>query len=138
MPIVRTFIELQKYKSFDERYNYLRLVGIVGETTFGFDRVLNQILYKSRMWSKSRDYVIVRDNGCDLASKDYQIRGRIIIHHMNPISIEDILNENDNVYDPRYLICTSHKTHLAIHFGDQSLLPQIPIIRRPWDTCPWR
>jgi len=135
--MVRTFTELQKLKSFDERFEYLRLNGSVGRSTFGFDRYLNQILYRSRRWSRIRDKVIIRDNGCDLGLEDYPIIDHIVIHHMNPIRIKDI-EENDNrIFDPEFLICVSYRTHQAIHYGDKSLLPSIPIERRPNDTSPW-
>jgi hypothetical protein len=135
---IRTFTELHRLKSFDERYEYLRLKGIVGESTFGFDRYLNQMLYTSRRWLKVRDNVIIRDEGCDLGIIDYEIKGTIIVHHMNPISIEDIEKENSKILDPEFLICTSSNTHLAIHYGDKSLLPKLPIIRYSGDTSPWR
>lgn len=133
----KTFSELIKLKSFEERYAYLRLIGIVGESTFGFDRFLNQSLYSSNAWKKVRDTVIVRDNGCDLSLVGYEIHGRVIVHHMNPISIEDIERGKDSILDPEFLVCVSHKTHLAIHYGDESLLPQNPIIRQAGDTSPW-
>ena len=136
--MIRTFSELKKIKIFEERYRYLRLVGVVGKSTFGFDRYLNQMLYTSRRWLGVRDDVIIRDRGCDLGVDDYVIHGRIIIHHMNPITIEDIELERDEIFDPEFLICTSFNTHNAIHYGDESLLPQLPIIRSRYDTCPWR
>jgi len=135
---IRTFSELKKLRTFEDRYRYLQLVGTVGESTFGYDRYLNQMLYTSKRWLRTRDTIIIRDHGCDLGVKDYEIHGRIIIHHMNPISIEDIENCYDELFDPESLICTSHNTHLAIHFGSESLLPQLPIERRPNDMCPWR
>jgi hypothetical protein len=135
---IRTYNELQRLTTFDDRYAYLRLAGMVGTSTFGFDRYLNQVLYSSSEWLRARDEVLVRDNGCDLGLIGYELRGRIIVHHMNPISIEDIENRNLDILNPKYLICTSHNTHLAIHFGDKSLLPELPIIRRPGDTSPWR
>jgi hypothetical protein len=136
--IKRTFDELTRFDTFLKRYEYLRLIGTVGETTFGFDRYLNQMLYSSREWLRTRDAVIGRDYGCDLGVEGYEIKGRIIIHHMNPISVEDIEHGNADVFDPNYLISTCHNTHLAIHYGNSSLLPQLPIIRRPGDTSPWR
>jgi hypothetical protein len=137
---IRTYSELKRLKTFEERYQYLRLAGIVGESTFGYDRYLNQILYNSKRWKRTRDSIIVRDHGCDLGvnDKDHEIYGRIIIHHMNVISIEDIENCYDKLFDPELLITTSNNTHLAIHFGSESLLPQMPIERRPNDMCPWR
>lgn len=135
--IIRSFRELRKLKTFEDRYRYLRLNGIVGEETFGFDRYLNQILYNSKRWRSTRDNIIIRDNGCDLGIDEYEIQGRIIIHHMNPITIEDVEMERDIVYDPNFLISTSHNTHNAIHYGDESLLPKLPIERKLNDTCPW-
>jgi len=137
---IRTFSELTRLKTFEDRYQYLRLVGTVGESTFGYDRYLNQMLYTSRRWLRTRDIIIVRDHGCDLGvnSKDYEIHGRIIIHHINPVTIEDIEAEYGELFNPDFLVCTSHNTHLAIHFGSESLLPQMPIERRPNDMCPWR
>jgi hypothetical protein len=134
----RTYRELRRLKTFEDRYQYLRLAGIVGESTFGYDRYLNQILYASKRWSNTRDIVIVRDDGNDLGVEGYEIRGRIIVHHMNPITIEDVELDRDFVYDPEYLICTTINTHNAIHYGDESLLPKLPIERRKNDTCPWR
>ena len=133
----RTYRELCKLKSFDERYEYLRLSNSVGAVTFGFDRYLNQALYTSREWIHIRDSVIVRDNGCDLAMPGYEIFGKILVHHMNPISIEDIEKRSDIVFDPEFLICTTHRTHLAIHYGSADLLPKIPVERTPGDTAPW-
>lgn len=136
---IRTYSELMKLPTFEERYEYLKLDGTVGEETFGFDRYLNQVFYKSKEWQKIRDDVIIRDNGCDLASPDHEIRGnRIIIHHMNPIRKEDILNRSDILLNPEYLICTIKNTHDAIHYGDSSLLYPDPIERSKNDTCPWR
>lgn len=135
--IIKTYSELLRLPTFLERYYYLRLSGIVGESTFGFDRFLNQSLYKSKRWRRIRDDIIIRDEGCDLGLRDYQIGDRIIIHHMNPLSIEDIEEATDAVFDPRFLICVSPTTHNAIHFGDESLLPKLPIERRPGDTRLW-
>ena len=136
---IRTYSELIQLPTFEERYEYLKLDGTVGEETFGFDRYLNQVFYKSKEWLKVRNYVITRDNGCDLASPDHEISGnRIIIHHMNPIRKEDILNRSDILLNPEYLICTIKNTHDAIHYGDSSLLYTDPIVRSKNDTCPWR
>ena len=135
--VVRSYFELQRIKTFKARYEYLRLTAIVGEATFGFDRYLNQILYRSSHWAKVRDAVIIRDSGCDLGIADYEISGKIIIHHMNPITVEDVRSERDDIFDPEFLICVSHNTHQAIHYGDSSLLPQLPVKRYPGDTCPW-
>lgn len=135
---IRTYSELITLPTFEERYRYLRLGGRVGEETFGFDRYLNQLLYKSERWLKSRDIVILRDNGCDLGIEGREIHSKILVHHMNPITIEDILKERDEVFDPEYLISTMKRTHDAIHYGDESLLFKAPIERSRYDTCPWR
>ena len=124
--------------SFQARYQYLRLNGEVGKETFGFDRYMNQFFYRSPEWRRVRDFVITRDEGCDLGIPGREIFGRIIIHHMNPIRPEDIRNRSDLLLDPEYLITTIHDTHLAIHYGDEHLLLQEPVERRPNDTCPWK
>ena len=135
---IKTYSELITFPTFEERYRYLRLQGRVGEETFGFDRYLNQIFYKSKEWRSIRDYVITRDNGCDLGVEGYEIHGQILIHHMNPITKEDILQRNDVLLNPEYLITTIKNTHDAIHYGDENLLITAPIERRKNDTCPWR
>lgn len=112
--------------------------GRVGEDTFGFDRYLNQQFYKTRGWKRLRDELIIRDNGCDLGVDGYDIHGRVIIHHMNPITKDDILNQTDYLLNPEFLICTTHNTHNAIHYGDESLLILDPIERTKNDTCPWK
>lgn len=136
--IIRTYTELSRLPSFEERYRYLRLTGQVGKETFGFDRYLNQVFYRSQRWKRIRDEVILRDNGCDLGVEGYEIHGRIIIHHMNPITLEDIERESIYLLDPEFLICTVHNTHNAIHYGDKNLLITAPIERTKYDTCPWR
>jgi len=136
--MIRTYSELRTYKTFIDRYNYLKLRGSVGIETFGFDRYLNQVLYRSRRWRRTRDGIILRDNGCDLGVEGYDIYDKIIIHHMNPLTIEDIEDDVDEIYDPEFLISVSFNTHQAIHYGDESLLPKEPIERKPYDTCPWR
>ena len=138
MEVIRTYTELTKLPTYEERFAYLRLDGTVCDETFGNDRYLNQILYKSPRWRKVRREVIIRDNGCDLGIEDYEIRGRIIVHHMDPITLDDIIHERDSVFNPEYLICTAHNTHNAIHYGDESLLVIAPIERSKNDTCPWR
>ena len=135
---IRTYSELIQLPTFEERFDYLRLDGVVGKDTFGFDRYLNQQFYRSSEWKRIRNQVIVRDNGCDLGIDDYEIRGRILIHHMNPISIEDLQHMSDLLMNPEYLICVSHRTHNAIHYGDESLIVSAPIERTQNDTCPWR
>lgn len=136
--MIRLYSELIRLSTFEERYKYLRLAGIVGEDTFGFDRYLNQVLYHSGQWSEVRNRVIIRDNGCDLGIPDRQIADRIIVHHMNPLSIQDVTDRNEDIFNPEFLICVSHNTHNAIHFGDENLLTKLPIERRPNDTCLWR
>ena len=135
---IRTYSELIQLPTFEERFDYLRLDGVVGKDTFGFDRYLNQQFYRSSEWKRIRNQVIVRDNGCDLGIDDYEIHGRILIHHMNPISIEDLQHMSDFLMNPEYLICVSHRTHNAIHYGDESLIVTAPIERSQNDTCPWR
>ena len=135
---IRTYSELIQLPTFEERFDYLRLDGVVGKDTFGFDRYLNQQFYRSSEWKRIRNQVIVRDNGCDLGIDEYEIHGRILIHHMNPISIEDLQYMSDLLMNPEYLICVSHRTHNAIHYGDESLIVTIPIERSQNDTCPWR
>lgn len=136
--IIRTYSELIKLPTFEERFRYLKLDGRVGEATFGFDRYLNQIFYKSEEWKALRRYLIVRDNGCDLGIEGREIHTRILVHHMNPITKDDILSRSEFLLNPEYLICTIKNTHDAIHFGDEDLLFKDPIKRRKNDTCPWR
>lgn len=136
---IRTYTELSQLKTFEERFEYLRLNGQVGKDTFGFDRIFNQRFYKSKEWLRVRDVVMIRDNGCDLGVEGHEIRGqRILIHHMNPFSLEDLERRVDILLNPEYLITTVHKTHNAIHYGDVNLLARSPIERRPNDTCPWK
>lgn len=137
--IIRTYSELIQLPTFEERYRYLRLGGRVGEETFGFDRWLNQNFYgKDPEWLEVRDYVIIRDSGCDLGMLDRPIESRILVHHMNPITKHDILNRTKWLLDPEYLICTIKSTHDAIHYGDESKLLIGPVERRPNDMCPWK
>ena len=141
---VRTYSELIRIPTFIERYRYLRLGGQVGAETFGFDRYLNQLFYTSDEWRATRDYVIIRDTGSNDYCQDlgmsygYDIPGRIIVHHMNPIDKDDILRRSKYLLDPEYLICTIKNTHDAIHYGNESLLISAPVERRKNDTCPWR
>lgn len=135
---IKTYSELIALPTFEERYRYLRLDGKVGQDTFGFDRYLNQIFYRSQKWKAIRDEVIIRDNGCDLGVDGHEIYGRILIHHMNPITQYDIERETEYLLDPKYLITTTHNTHNAIHYGDENLLITAPIERTKNDTCPWR
>ena len=135
---IRTYSELIQLPTFEERFRYLRLKGSVGKETFGFDRYLNQNFYRSSAWKRVRDQVIVRDNGCDLGIEDRIIYGKILIHHMNPINDEDILNMTDILLNPEYLICVTLDTHNAIHYGDEDLLIKEPVVRFKNDTCPWK
>lgn len=138
MTTYKTYSELIKKVSFEERFKYLSLDGIVGDTTFGGHRYLNQTLYQTYKWKKTRQEVILRDNGCDLAHEDYPISGSVYIHHINPITIDDILEERPCVFDLENLICSSFRTHNAIHYGCEDLLPKRVISRTKNDTCPWR
>lgn len=135
---IKTYSELITLPTYEERFNYLKLEGVVGEMTFGFDRYLNQKLYTSQEWKTVRNQVIVRDNGCDLACEGYEIYGKILIHHINPITVEDIINRNPIIFDLENLISTTHNTHNAIHYGDENLLIKGPIERTKNDTIPWR
>lgn len=134
---MRTYRELVRRETFLERYKYLRLGRVVGVETFGFDRWLNQKLYRSPEWKTVRRDVIVRDMGRDLACEGYDLYDRVTVHHMNPITKDDLVYRTDLVLNPEYLITVSDATHNAIHYGDESLLPVEPIERRPNDTCPW-
>lgn len=139
MTNIKTYSELISLPTFEERFEYLRLKGRVGEDTFGFDRYLNQMFYqRSQEWKKIRDYVIVRDNGCDLGVLGHEIYGKILVHHINPLMVSDIVHSTDNLLDPEFLISTSLATHNAIHYGDISKLAVAPTERSKNDTCPWR
>ena len=136
---LRTYTELNKLKTFEERFEYLKLDNVVGEETFGFDRWLNQQFYKSKEWRRIRDYVIARDRGCDLGAPDHEIIDeRILIHHINPITKEDIINNTDFLLNPEYLITTINNTHQAIHYGNDEMLAKAPVTRYKNDQCPWR
>lgn len=137
MTTIRTYSELCRISDFEQRYNYLALRGFVGDKTFGFDRYMNQRFYTSRQWRNVRDQVIVRDLGCDLGVAGYEIHDRIYIHHLNPMTAEDLKDGADSVLDPQYLIATTHKTHNAIHYGDASLLAKPFVERRRGDTKLW-
>ena len=134
---IKTYSDLRRYPDFKDRYNYLRLRGNVGRYTFGFDRYLNQVFYKSREWLRIRHEVIARDNGCDLGVPGFEIHDKILVHHMNPITENDIRQSEDHLFNPEYLICTTHKTHNAIHFGDESQLLVLPKERVRGDTKLW-
>ena len=136
----RSYSELIKIKSFEDRYEYLKIGGRVGSDTFGYERYLNQVLYNSSEWKSFRDKILIRDNGCDLGVEDRPIpKGAIaIIHHINPITVDDILERNQCIFDPDNVITTTFRTHNAIHFGNSDLLYHDPVQREPNDTCPWR
>lgn len=137
--MIRTYKELSQLKTFEERFNYLKLGGIVGEDTFGFDRYLNQMFYRSMDWRSIRDKVIIRDNGCDLGVEGYDICGqKIYVHHMNPLRRNDIVNTTEYLLNPDYLITVTFQTHNAIHYGDETILPFVPVERYANDTCPWK
>lgn len=135
--MIRTYSELRRLETFEDRYRYLRLHGQVGDPTFGFDRWMNQQFYRSREWRQLRQQIILRDEGCDLGVPGFEIHDRIIIHHMNPMVPQDLVQGSLDVLDPEYLICVTHPTHNAIHYGDESLLPKPMVERRPGDTKLW-
>ena len=135
---IKTYSELITIPTFEERFEYLQLKGSVGKDTFGYDRYLNQVLYRSPEWKRLRNQIIIRDGGCDLACDGYDIYDKVLIHHLNPITVEDVLARSQKVFDPDNLVCVSHNTHNAIHYGDVDLLVTGPIIRTKNDTCPWR
>ena len=136
--MTKTYSELITIKTFEDRFEYLRLNGSVGKDTFGHNRYLNQLLYRSAEWKRLRRTIIIRDNGCDLACEGFDIDGRLLIHHINPITVDDVVARNPIVFDPNNLITTTHNTHNAIHYGDDTLLIVSPIERTKNDTCPWR
>lgn len=136
--MIRTYSELITIPTFEERFRYLQLAGKVGKETFGFDRILNQRFYHSPEWKRVKNTVIIRDMGCDLGLKDYEIYGPILVHHMNPITIEDIYEGSEFLMNPEFLICTAQLTHNAIHYGDENLIAKGPVERSPFDTCPWK
>lgn len=138
MKSIKCYSELVLLPTFEERFQYLRLDGVVGQETFGFDRYMNQYFYRSKEWRRVRDIVIARDAGCDLGIPGREIFGRVLIHHMNPIRPDDIRDRSDILLDPEYLITTVHETHQAIHYGDERLLITAPIERARNDTCPWK
>ena len=135
---IKTYSELITIPTFEERFEYLQLKGSVGKDTFGYDRYLNQVLYRSHEWKRLRNQIIIRDGGCDLACNGYDVYGKVLIHHLNPITVEDVLARSRKVFDPDNLVCVSHNTHNAIHYGDVDLLVTGSIIRTKNDTCPWR
>ncbi len=136
---MKSYSELMKIEGYLDRYNYLRLNGSIGEETFGHSRYLNQVLYKSSEWKKFKRDMIVRDGGCDMAHDEYPILGdRIVLHHINPVTKKDILDRNPAIFDPENVVCVSHRTHEAIHYSNESLMPHEYVARSPNDTCPWR
>lgn len=137
MTRIRTYSELRRLDTFEERFRYLALRGEVGASTFGFDRHINQDFYRSREWQQVRHHVIARDMGCDLGIEGYEIYGRLAIHHMNPMTVDEIVQGDEGILDPDFLIVASHRTHNAIHYGDESQLPKPFTPRRPGDTKLW-
>ena len=135
---IKTYSEVILLPTFVERYRYLKIGGSVGAETFGYDRYLNQTLYRSAEWKRFRREIIIRDKGMDLAHDEYEIAGKILVHHIDPITPEDVLRRHPKIFDPENVICVSLGTHNAIHYGDESLLILDPIIRTPNDTCPWK
>lgn len=135
---IKTYSELILLPTFEERFKYLQLNGRVGKDTFGFDRYINQNFYRSAEWKRVRDYIIIRDNGCDLGVDGYEIHGKILIHHMNPITVSDINFSTEYLMKPEYLICVTHNTHNAIHYGDEKQIITGPVVRTKNDTCPWK
>lgn len=136
--MTKTYTELKRRRTFEDRFEYLALHGQVGKATFGFDRYVNQRFYRSREWKQVRTYVIARDLGCDLGVLGHEIHTELHVHHMNPIEIDHIVRSDDRIFDPEFLITTTHRTHNAIHYGDASLLPRQFVERRPGDTTLWR
>lgn len=135
--MTKCYSDLRHLPTFDERFNYLKIHGQVGKATFGFDRYINQRFYRSREWKQIRLHVIARDNGCDLGIDGYEIHSEILVHHMNPMEIESITRGNDDIFDPEFLITTTHRTHNAIHYGNSNMLPRKLVERRPGDTDLW-
>lgn len=134
----RSYEEMLTLQTFEQRFNYLNLHGKVGRDTFGFDRYLNQLLYHSKEWRDFRRQIILRDNGCDLGIEGHEIQSKAIIHHINPITVDDVINHSEKVFDPSNVITTSHRTHNAIHYGDSNQIEKDFVERKPNDTCPWR
>lgn len=134
----KTYKAMRMLQTFEERFDYLKLQGLVGAETFGHNRYLNQAFYRSPKWKKARREAIIRDNGCDLGVDGYEIVDEIIVHHLNPITEEDLMSDTPTLYDLNNLVCVSHSTHNALHYGDASLIPKLPVERTPNDTCPWK
>lgn len=138
MTIIRNYRELRRLETFEERFRYLSLHGMVGNQTFGFDRYINQQFYRSKQWRDLRHHIIARDEACDLGVPGFEIHDRIIIHHMNPMTLADIVEDDESILDPDVLVSVSHRTHNAIHYGNESLLPREYRERRAGDTQLWR
>ena len=136
--MLRSYSELSRLRTFDERFRYLLLAGSVGVETFGFDRYVNQRFYRSEEWKHVRNIVIARDNGYDLGIEGRDINGRVYVHHMNPMNLEQINDHMDLILDPEYLVCVTFATHNAIHYGDESYITLAPVERQPNDMCPWK
>lgn len=134
---IRTYSELSRLETIEDRYKYLKLSGEVAEQTFGLERYINQRFYRSTQWKQIRNHIIVRDNGCDLGVDGYEVYGQLTIHHMNPMTVADIRDGNSAILDPEYLIAVAHQTHNAIHYGDERQLPRPPVSRRAGDTKLW-
>jgi hypothetical protein len=137
MSKIRTYSELSELETFEDRFHYLELKGILGLKTFGFDRWINQRFYQSNEWKSIRNYVIIRDESCDLGVPGFEIYSGLLVHHMNPVSVDDLTHGRESIVDPEFLITTSSRTHNAIHYGDESLLPRGPIERKAGDTRLW-
>ena len=135
--MTKSYLELSRLETFEERYEYLRIGGVIGQATFGFERYLNQTLYHSTEWLHTKRGIVLRDNGCDLGIPGLDIRSGLLVHHINPLSMEDLEDGADCIFDPNNLITTTLATHNAIHYGNSSLLPRVPVVRRRNDTCPW-
>lgn len=136
--MIRTYSELIRIPTFDERFEYLKLGGVIGHKTFGTERYLNQVIYRSPQWKQARNTVIIRDNSFDLGVEDYEIFDKVIVHHMNPITVEEAFNWDPKIFDPEFLITVSDRTHRAITYGDKKLLPRVVMSRSQNDTCPWK
>jgi hypothetical protein len=135
--MIRSYRDLRRLNTLEERFAYLSLKGVIGDSTFGFDRWMNQEFYRSKQWRNLRHHILIRDNGCDLGIEGYEIHERPVIHHMNPMTTEDLIRGSEHIVESDYLITTSHRTHNAIHYGDASLLPQPIVERRRGDTKLW-
>lgn len=136
--MTKSYLKMSEFQTFEERLEYLMLDGKVGENTFGFDRYLNQALYKSKEWRSLREKIIIRDNGCDLGVEGYEINDRILIHHINPITQRNILERDASIFDPNNLVSVSKRTHDAIHYSSSLIVTNKPKIRTANDTCPWK